>query len=141
MTLELLIKRDKFNPLQTLGTLSVDGKFECYTLEDTFREVKGLPTHLWKVPGKTAIPVGRYRLSITMSNRFKKLLILLAGVLGFVGVRMHAGNKEVDTEGCILLGDIRFATYIGSSRTAVARVQAKVQAALDRGEEVWLTIQ
>ena len=34
----------------TIGTLSVDGKFHCHTLEDTQREKK--------IAGKTAIPCG-----------------------------------------------------------------------------------
>lgn len=139
--MRITVKRDKFNRTQTLGKLYIDGKFECYTLEDTMREVPGHPVTSWKIPGETAIPRGEYSVSITLSIRFKKMLPNLFGVPGFEGVRLHAGNTEADTEGCILLGDIRFATYIGASRIAVARVQAKIQAAQDRKEQVTIVIE
>src|SRR5690606_26679942 len=43
----------------TLGLLFYDGKFFCYTLEDTFRETK--------ITGKTRIPKGTYRLGFNKS--------------------------------------------------------------------------
>lgn len=139
--MRITVPRDKFNPKQTLGNLYIDGKFECYTLEDAMREVAGQPVTSWKIPRETAIPRGEYPVYITWSNRFQKMLPELWGVPGFDGVRLHAGNTEANTEGCILLGDIRFATYIGASRIAVARVQAKIQAALDRKERVNIVIE
>jgi len=139
--MELLIERDRFNSKQTLGKFSIDGRFECYSCEDVVREVVGAPVESWKIPAETAIPCGRYRVTITFSNRFKKLLPEVHGVAGFAGVRLHAGNTEADTEGCPLLGDVRFVTYIGASKIAAARVQGKIQAALDAGKEVWLTVQ
>jgi len=138
---ELLVKRDRFNPKQTLGRLFINGKFECYTLEDTVREVKGAPVESWKIPHETAIPRGRYAVQITWSERFQKKMLQVMDVPGFSGVRLHAGNTEENTDGCILLGDIRFATYIGASRIAVGRVYGKVEAAFTRGEEVWLTVE
>jgi len=68
-------------------------------------------------------------------------MLRVMNVPGFSGVRLHAGNTEENTDGCILLGDIRFATYIGASRIAVSRVYGKVEAAFTRGEEVWLTVE
>jgi hypothetical protein len=139
--MKILVKRDRFNPKQTIGQLFIDGKFECYTLEDATREVAGQRVLSWKIPHETAIPRGTYPMEITWSNRFARMLPLLSGVEGFDGVRLHAGNTEADTEGCILLGDIRFATYIGASRIAVSRVQPKIQAALLKGESVTITVE
>lgn len=140
--MDIEVIRDLFNPKQTIGKLYIDGKFECYTLEDCVREPVGkmVPVAAWKIPHETAIPRGEYRLEITWSNRFVKMLPLLLGVPGFDGVRLHAGNTEADTEGCILLGDIRFATYIGASRIAVARVIGKIQSAIDRKESITITV-
>lgn len=135
------LRRDLFNARQTIGKLFIDGRFECYTLEDCMREVAGSPVSVWKVPHETAIPRGSYQVITSMSNRFGKVMPLLIGVPGFDGVRIHAGNTEADTEGCILLGDVRFATYIGASRIAVSRVQPKIQAALDRKDTVMITIE
>ena len=62
MTLFLLRSRSKHHV--TFGTLFVDGVMECLTLEDEIRERPGVPVSVWKVPGQTAIPAGRYSISL-----------------------------------------------------------------------------
>jgi len=108
--MKLLIKRLHRTENSTIGELFVDGKFECYTLEDKEREIK--------IKGETAIPKGTYNVTITQSNRFKRLLPLLANVPNFEGVRIHSGNSNHDTEGCILVGTTRAKDFIGNSRVA-----------------------
>ena len=102
--MKLTLERVKLGEDYTVGKLSADGKFICYTLEDKVREEDGISVDKWKVYAKTAIPKGTYSVSITMSNRFKTRLPLLADVPGFTGVRIHTGNSSKDTEGCILVG-------------------------------------
>ena len=97
MNLEL--KRIAFAPKSTLGALYVDGRFECWILEDFVR-----PEGAAKVPGATAIPAGVYEVKITHSPRFGRPLPLVVGVPGFEGIRIHAGNTHRDTEGCLLPG-------------------------------------
>ena len=46
--MELQVKRTDLTDESTIGELSVNGKFECYALEDKVRPVK--------IAGKTAIP-------------------------------------------------------------------------------------
>lgn len=138
--MQILIKREQFMPLCTIGSLYVDGKFECYTLEDADRETAD-PVECWKIPGKTAIPRGSYPVTLTLSNRFKRVLPLLGNVRGFSGVRIHSGNSHEDTEGCILVGAAKLATTIGASRIAFSALFAKLQAAADRKEPITLTIE
>lgn len=83
----------------TISELYVDGVFECYILEDVTRP-PGSP----KVPGETAIPAGTYEVTITHSPKFGRLLPLLNDVPGFSGIRIHPGNDEHDTQGCLLPG-------------------------------------
>ena len=118
MNLEL--KRISFGEDYTVGKLSLDGRFLCYTLEDKVREVIGEPVTSWKVQDKTAIPVGVYPVIITMSARFKTRLPLLMDVPGFSGIRIHTGNSSKDTEGCILVGSTWDGSsgWIGSSKVA-----------------------
>ena len=86
----------------TIGRLEDEnGMKVCDTLEPTWRDYKGGEM---KIPKKSAIPEGTYRVVITKSQRFGKYLPLLVGVPGFEGVRIHAGNTSRDTEGCILVG-------------------------------------
>jgi hypothetical protein len=86
----------------TIGELYIDGVLLCYTLEDRDRFLE--LNHSAKVKSQTAIPTGDYRVVISMSNRFKKLLPEILNVEGFLGIRIHSGNTEKDTEGCILVG-------------------------------------
>lgn len=116
----------------TAGTMRVNDKFECYTLEDQVRETK--------IYGETAIPAGTYKVIISFSNHFKRDLPLLVGVPNYEGVRIHPGNTAADTEGCLLVGVTRGVGSVGSSRIAFDALFAKIQAAWLAKEEISLTI-
>ena len=117
----ITVKRLYKTENSTIGELLIDGVFECFTLEDKERPVK--------IKGETAIPKGTYRVIINESNRFKRLLPLLIDVPNFEGVRIHSGNSNHDTEGCILVGQTRNKNYIGQSRKAFDKLFKKMQAA------------
>jgi hypothetical protein len=130
--MNLRLVRTAGRPGYVPGKLFVDGKFECYTLEDQMRTQK--------IYAQTAIPLGRYRIIVTYSNRFKRPLPLLLNVPEFTGVRIHSGNTVADTEGCILVGDAPSAAWLGQSGQALARLAPKINVALERHEEVWIDI-
>ncbi len=130
---KLRLVRRWFTENSTIGELYVDGAFECFTLEDRVRQGP-------KVPGKTAIPEGTYRVIVTMSPRFGRELPLLVAVPGFSGVRFHPGNKAEDTEGCILPGQTREQDWVGRSRPAFEALNAKIRTALLAGEQVTIEI-
>ncbi|WP_254561801.1 DUF5675 family protein [Dyadobacter diqingensis] len=133
----------------TLSTLDAFGFIEQYVLEDKDRRLTvDMPLEQIrkiKEPGRTAIPVGRYKVDITYSNRFKRLMPILIGVPGFAGIRIHSGNTHQNTDGCLLLGlmfGLENGDYmVGSSRTATLRLQSHIAAVLAKGEEVWITIE
>lgn len=122
------IKRLYKSEHSTIGELTIDGVWECYTLEDLERDVK--------IKGETAIPKGTYKVIINQSNRFKRLLPLLLDVPGFEGVRIHSGNTNHDTEGCILVGRTRSQDFIGQSRKAFDKLFEKMK----KAKEITLTI-
>ena len=116
--MELLLKRIARRDSYTIGKLYVDGSYFCDTIEDKDRGLQQqLPLSVnvaKKKKGLTAIPVGRYRVTLAVkSQRFgqKKqyaacngYLPRLINVPAFDGVLIHIGNTASDTEGCILVG-------------------------------------
>lgn len=119
--INLRLERRIFTDDVTVGELYLNNEFYCYTLEDAVR-----PT---KIYGKTAIPRGRYKVEITHSPRFRTHLPLLINVPNYVGVRIHAGNTALDTEGCLLVGlglmrdpDQNLDWRITQSRLAMAKL-------------------
>ena len=140
--MELLLSRLKFYDTHTTGQLYVNGEFFCFTLEDIIREVDNKSISEWKIKNETAIPQGRYKVTLEMSGRFGPDTLTVNQVPGFQYIRMHSGNTDKDTEGCIILGYkltplgiIQF----GTTRPAVFDLKGKVRQAL-RTEEVWITI-
>ena len=121
--MQITIKRLYKTDTSTIGELLIDGVFECFTLEDIERPVK--------IKSETAIPKGTYKVIINQSNRFKRLMPLLLNVPNFEGVRIHSGNTNHDTEGCILVGQTRNKNYIGQSRKAYEKLFKKMQTAKD----------
>ena len=136
----LVLLRHPSTPIATIGRLWMDGEPFCWTLEDPVRERPGVPVSDWKIPGKTAIPAGRYGVVLTMSPRFKRELPLLVDVPGFAGVRIHAGNRATDTEGCILPGMDRGDDFVGRSKEAEAALIYRLSAARTRGDPVTLDV-
>lgn len=131
--MELKLTRDIFLPTRTLGVLYVDGIKECYICEDAVRDKK--------IHGETAIPAGRYEVIINMSPRFKRELPLLLNVPNYEGVRIHAGNTEYDTAGCLLPGKTRNSTGVFSSVIATNNLILKIRTALQAGKKVFITIE
>lgn len=133
--MELEVVREPSKNGTTLGMLYADGVKECETLED---ELRG--TQEAKVYGATAIPPGRYRVVLTRSPRFQKVLPELLNVPGFTGVRIHAGNSAKDTEGCILVGEERGGLGLLRSKPALIELMALLSTVIEGGEQVWITI-
>lgn len=118
----LLVTRFFFNDKCTIGHLSIDGiDSGFFTLEPKVQEPK--------VVGHTAIPVGQYKVIIDWSDHFQKDLPHILDVPNFEGVRIHPGNTDSDTEGCILVGSSWNGNdFIGSSRDAFESVFEKIKA-------------
>jgi hypothetical protein len=142
--MELYLKRDTFTEISTTGKLLIDGQFECFILEDRDR---GLTDTMplaeivaTKIYGKTAIPYGRYEVDWTMSARFKVFMPILLNVKGYSGIRIHKGNTEIDSLGCLLCGRKRANNVITESTAATNLLYTKIQTAKSRREKIFITI-
>ena len=128
----------------TIGKLFVEDVYVCDVLED---EDRGLTSSMSleeiiriKIPGRTAIPKGRYEIRKTYSPKYKRMMPLICDVPGFSGIRIHSGNDEDDTEGCVLCGKNRTKGKVLDSRLWTNRVYAIMDEAWDKGDRVWINI-
>lgn len=139
--MELRCVRKIFTKRTTISDLYIDGLYEMHVLEDCVREIEGQPVEKWKIPHVTAIPYGTYDIVWDWSNRFKRNMIHILNVPGFEGIRIHSGNQEVDTDGCLIVGDtILNNDYIYNSKPALMRLERRIQSAFERCEMITIEI-
>lgn len=142
--MKLTLNRRPSNGHSTIGDLMIDGEHFCYTLEDVVREdpTPATPENEAKVYGETAIPAGEYRLVIDFSARFQRPMFHLLDVPGFTGIRIHGGNTDHDTLGCILVGNAVEGETIkyGTSQVALKALYNKVKPVLDAGKMVTISV-
>lgn len=143
-TMELKLERNVFTEKSTIGTLSINGIAECFILEDKDRGLNdAMPLskiNELKVYGETAIPYGRYEIDITLSARFKKQLPILLNVKGYEGIRIHTGNKAIDTHGCLLPARKKGVDSVIESTLAFNQLFAKLKQAKANKERIFITI-
>jgi hypothetical protein len=105
---ELTLERIFLGPEYTIGKLYINGEYFCDTLEDTNRDINKdgdlNDVGEGKVYGNTCIPFGKYKVELSHSVRFGRILPAILDVPHFTGIRIHRGNTHFDTHGCILVG-------------------------------------
>lgn len=142
--MELLLKRIAKRDTYTIGKLYIDGKYACDTLEDKDRGLKqDMPLEeikKIKVFGETAIPTGKYQVAFTYSPKYKRVMPLLLDVPGYQGIRIHSGNTQADTQGCLLLGENKVVGKVINSKATCNRIFPILKDACSR-EKVYITIQ
>lgn len=160
--MELRLQRFPSNEYRTHGDIYDNATWLVFTLEDCVRIDNPLTVEDEgaKVPTRTAIPAGRYRLTLENSPRFGLDTITLTdpcwetpGDVGlapdgkplFTSIRVHGGNDEKDTEGCILVGTKRnlnaaVKPFIWNCQPALNQLRKIVQEQTKLGEEVWLKV-
>lgn len=150
--MELRLIRVMFTERLTSGRLFIDGRFFGYAVEDVVRErdvdgdgdIDARDVEEFKIPKETAIPAGRYRIILENSPNFGPSTMTVTDVPGYKYIRIHPGNTELDTEGCILVGYQKNpdGTLVGgTSGPAVKAMVQRVQYALALGDPIWLVIE
>lgn len=134
--MELTLRRKFKGPAYTIGDLSINGKFFCNTLEDAVRDLPAkcpaIPrgkscTCKEKVYARTAIPAGRYKITLEYSPRFKRRMPYLHDVPHFLGILIHPGNTEADSAGCIIVGENTVKGRVLHSRATFGRLYALLE--------------
>lgn len=136
--MNLHLTRKWFTDHSTIGELMLDGKWECLVLEPAAKgEHPRIPTGRYRV---VLTPSGRAKAGTLWSPRPDHALPLLLDVPGREAIRVHAGNSSKDTEGCLLVGERRFADTLDGSRIALIALMAELDMGLADGGEVYITI-
>lgn len=124
--MKILIKRIAKKDSYTIGKMYINDAYFCDTLEDKDRGLKQSESvediKKRKIYGETAIPSGTYKVTLTYSNRFKKILPLVNDVKGFDGIRIHSGNTAKDSLGCILVGYNKVKGQVINSRDTMNKL-------------------
>jgi len=100
--------REKKTTRSILGYMKHNGQFLCHTLENASKY----------------IPAGKYKLAMTYSPKFKKLMPEILNVPNRTGIRIHSGNIPEDSDGCILVGEREFGAddFIKNSKITLAKI-------------------
>lgn len=147
--MEILLKRVVREDRYTEGRLSFDGTYVCDTIEDRDRDVNRngrLDGDEVKIQGETAIPNGRYRVTLEYSPKFSpryggRRIPTIHDVPGFSGIRIHSGNTAHDSDGCVIVGIRHTAGMVRDSRaTLFDDVIPPMEAAEKRKEAMWITV-
>ena len=127
LTLKRIANRDTY----CIGKLYINGKFFSNTLEDRDR---GLDSSMsleelkkMKIKAETAIPTGIYKVLLTYSPKYKRVMPLVNNVPAYSGIRIHSGNSAKDTEGCILVGKNTIVGRLTDSRNTFEALFKRLQ--------------
>lgn len=138
MTLKLVRKYRK--ETYTIGKLYVDGVYLCDTIEDRDRGLDDSMSladiMIKKRYGETAIPYGTYKVEITYSPKYKKMMPEIKNVKGFSGIRIHSGNTAKDTLGCLIVGKNTQVGMVTESRKTYNKLFALLKDAKDISIEI-----
>lgn len=139
----LKLLRHTFGDDYTEGFLYAEGVYYCDTLEPKNVDVNrsgdfdGDEKKIW---GETAIPFGKYRITLEYSPKFKRKLPYLHNVTHFTGILIHVGNSPKDTAGCILVGERSTAGMLINSKVRETELTNLIASKIDEGFEVFINV-
>ena len=142
MELKLIRKYRKTD--YTIGILYINNKYFCEILEDTDRGLKDSMSleeiKKIKIKDQTCIPYGKYQILMTYSPKYKKIMPLVNNVKGFEGIRIHSGNTNKDTSGCLLPGFNKIKGQVINSRETFNKLYSLIQTAINNNKKVTIEI-
>ena len=142
--MELGLHRRYLGEKYTIGDFSIEKDKLCEMIEDKVRDFNKdgdlLDDGETKIPKETAIPYERYRVILSMSPKFKRILPLILGVKHFTGIRIHKGIDAGSTWGCLIPGENKIKGGVINSEQYEMIIIEEILKAEKRGEDVWITI-
>lgn len=157
--MEIRVRRIALKDDYTIGKMEIlypEGwRWVADTLEDAVRDINKdgdlNDVGEGKVYGKTAIPYGRYGITMKVQSPkysqrasyawCKGYLPRLLNVPYFEGILIHSGNYPQDSNGCLLVGENKIKGGVINSMATLKRLVPILKQASDNGEEIWITIE
>jgi len=144
MIVNWFLYRHYLGETYTIGKLYNGKDYLCDTLEDKVRDLNkdgdlDDPGE-GKIFGETAIPFGRYRVILTWSPKFKRLMPEILLVKHFTSIRIHAITTEKDTLGCIGVGENKIKGKLINARAKEIVIVTILKDLIERNNEVWINI-
>ena len=109
----LLILRDTFTEVSTIGNLYLNGEWLCDTLELPYKDNQR---------SISCIPAGQYKVRMRYPRESATrdyLHLLIQDVPNRDFILVHIGNKSSDTRGCVLVGIGTEQDFVKNSRLAM----------------------
>jgi len=145
--LELISFRKFFGEKYTIGRFYADNVLQCDTLEPPVRELHDLnhdgdftDPGEGKIMGHTAIPCGRYKVTMEMFARHNRMTPILHGVEGFTEIFIHNVEDVSWTGGCIGVGENKVKGKLVNGAYWETTISRSVTDAINSGREVYCTV-
>ena len=118
--MEIQVLRDTSTPHSITGKLSIDGAFQCFTIERPYGDTDFAP-----------IPEGKYPVRMRESAFWQqhgyKMVPGIFDVPGRTDIEIHPGNTAFQSHGCIIVGNLRGIDSVFESRLAFDTLLEKIQ--------------
>lgn len=139
---KFVIERDTFAEAKgakegyTLGKIYCEGQYYGNTLEDEDRHLEegGI-----KIPGKTAMPCGNFRLALYDSPKHGTVPLFL-GVPQFTFTEIHRANHAEELLGCVAVGTHRTEDGVADCQKVLTKIIERMKLAAEEGDECWCEI-
>lgn len=142
--MRVTLKRIAFKDKYTIGKVYINNKYFSDSIEDKDRGLYDWQSEEYilekKIKHETAIPYGMYKLLWTYSPKYRRMLPEICDVKGFSGIRVHSGNTEEDSSGCILLGYNKKLGKVLDSRKVCKKFDEIVEGYYKKGESMTFEI-
>ena len=131
---QLALVRDVYTEFSTMGELSINGNWECFTIECPKESYEG--SHV-------CIPCGTFEIELVDSPKHGPNTPQLKDVPGRTFIQVHSSNYSIDPStkkvyllGCIAPGNLKESNVVYNSKVAMAAIMQKI----DWTKKVQITI-
>lgn len=142
--MRVTLRRIAFKDKYTIGKVYINNKYFSDAIEDKDRGLYDYMDEEYilekKIKHETAIPYGMYKLMWTYSPKYKRMMSEIIDVKGFSGIRIHSGNTEDDTSGCVILGFNKKVGKVLDSRKTCKKFDAIIEECYKKQEPMTFEI-